>query len=232
MIRQDLVAIFKNIFPDEEITIDYVPREKDGDYYTNLAFRIASREQKPLMEVAHAIAAQIKNPIIKKITVHKPAFINLTLDEEYLYEQLHTPVELNIGKGRSMLIEYVSANPTGPINVVSARAAAVGDSLVRLLNCVGYKVDAEYYINDAGRQTDLIAESVRQRMIELSGGSAHIPENGYHGEYVKDVARGVAVVREALCQGCGACAVACPNRAAILREFEDKQIFSMMDVAL
>jgi arginyl-tRNA synthetase len=192
MIRQDLRAIFKNIFPDEEITIDYAPKDKEGDYYTNLAFRIASREHKPPMEVAQAIAAEIKDPIIKKITVHQPAFINLTLSEEYLYEQLHAPVALNIGEGKSILIEYVSANPTGPINVVSARAAAVGDSLVRLLTHVGYKVDAEYYINDAGRQTDLIAESVRQRMIELSGGSAHIPENGYHGEYVKDVARGAS----------------------------------------
>jgi arginyl-tRNA synthetase len=97
---------------------------------------------------------------------------------------------LDIGHGQSILIEYVSANPTGPINVVSARAAAVGDSLVRLLNRVGFKAHAEYYINDAGRQTDLLAESVRQRIIEMEGGSAQIPEDGYHGDYVKEVAKG------------------------------------------
>jgi arginyl-tRNA synthetase len=189
MIKQDLLAIFKKQFPDEEITIDYAPKDKEGDYYTNLAFRIASREGKPPMDVAQAIAAQIKDPIIKKVTVHKPAFINLTLSEHYLYDQL-TGVDMpQIGKGKSILIEYVSANPTGPINVVSARAAAVGDSLVRLLTRVGFKAHAEYYVNDAGRQTDLIAESVRQRMIELAGGNAQIPDHGYHGDYVKDVAR-------------------------------------------
>ena len=184
MIRQDLHAILKKKFPDEEITIDYVPRDKEGDYYTNLAFRVASREGKPPIEVAKTIAAQIDDPIIKKVTVHRPAFINLTLNEEYLFDQLTAPVALDVGQGQSILVEYVSANPTGPINVVSARAAAVGDTLIRLLTHVGYKAHAEYYINDAGRQTDLITESVRQRMIELAGGIAKIPENGYHGEYV------------------------------------------------
>lgn len=192
MIRHDLKAIFRKRFPEEDITIDYVPKDKEGDYYTNLAFRVASREGKPPMEVAQEIAAQIEDPIVKKVTVHQPAFINLTLSEEYLYEQLTAPVMLNVGEGKKILIEYVSANPTGPINVVSARAAAVGDSLIRLFNHVGYEAHAEYYINDAGRQTDLLAESVRQRMVEIAGGSAQIPENGYHGEYVKDVAREAA----------------------------------------
>ncbi|MDH4210093.1 MAG: arginine--tRNA ligase [candidate division WOR-3 bacterium] len=191
MIREDLRKILKEEFPGEEIIIDYVPRGKDGDYYTNLAFKIASREGANPMDVANSIASKIQNPIIKEITVHHPAFINFTLDEKYLHEQISKDMELNIGEGKKVLVEYVSANPTGPINVVSARAAAVGDSLVRMLRKTGFRAYAEYYVNDVGKQTDLLAESVIQRRIELSGGDAHIPDNGYHGEYLRKVAEEV-----------------------------------------
>ncbi|UCG29111.1 MAG: arginine--tRNA ligase [candidate division WOR-3 bacterium] len=188
MIREDLRRILKKEYPEEDIVIDYVPKEKEGDYYTNLAFKIASREGAKPDEVANMIARQIQDPIIKRITVHPPAFINFTLNEEYLYEQMSKDRILDIGEGKRILVEFVSANPTGPINIVSARAAAVGDSLVRMLKKAGFNAYAEYYVNDAGKQAALLAESVRQRKIEISGGEAHIPENGYHGEYVKEIA--------------------------------------------
>jgi arginyl-tRNA synthetase len=143
------------------------------------------------MAIANSIAEQISHPRIEKISVHRPAFINFTLNERYLQEQISKEMELDIGEGKRVLVEYVSANPTGPINVVSARAAAVGDALVRMLRKTGYRAYAEYYVNDAGRQTDLLAESVMQRRIELSGGRAQIPENGYHGEYLREVAKEV-----------------------------------------
>jgi arginyl-tRNA synthetase len=189
VIRKDLRAILMNQFPEEEIVIDYVPRDKEGDYYTNLAFKVAAREGKRPKEVAERIASQIRSAIIEKISVHEPAFINFTLSKEYLYEQLMKVPELDFGKGRRILIEYVSANPTGPINVVSARAAAVGDALISLLRKTGFTAHAEYYVNDSGRQTDLLAESVAERMKELRGDIAQIPKNGYHGEYVKTVAK-------------------------------------------
>ena len=189
VIREELRKILQEQFPDEHIVIDYVPRNKQGDYYTNLAFRIASREGKKPQEVAERIASQIRNPIIKEVTVQSPAFINFTLSNEYLYDQLSKETKLDIGENKSILIEFVSANPTGPINVVSARAAAIGDSLIRLLRKVGFKSYAEYYVNDSGRQTDLLAESVKQRITEMQGGNARIPEDGYHGDYIKDVAR-------------------------------------------
>jgi arginyl-tRNA synthetase len=191
MVRDDIRDILQRLFPEEEITVDYVPKDKDGDYYTNLGFKIASRECKNPEEIAQRIAAQISSPIIKQTTVHRPAFINFTLSEKYLYEQFTRDPAVNIGKGKRVLIEFVSANPTGPINVVSARAAAVGSSLIRLLKKTGYDADAEYYINDTGRQTDLLAESVYQRSLEMKGGRAQIPEDGYHGEYLKEVAREV-----------------------------------------
>ena len=191
MIREDLHKIIKEKYPDEEIVIDYVPKGKEGDYYTNLALKIASREGTEPETVANRIAGQIKHPFIKRITVHRPGFVNFSLSEEYLYEQMTKESSLDIGNGKKVLIEYVSANPTGPINVVSARAAAVGDSLVRLFRKTGFRADAEYYVNDVGRQTDLLAESVLQRKKELMGGGAEIPENGYHGEYVKDIAKDI-----------------------------------------
>ena len=189
MIRETLKKILEEQFPQEEIVVDYVPKNKQGDYYTNLAFRIASREGKKPLEVAKKIASQIKNPIIKEVTVQKPAFVNFTLSDNYLFDELSRELRIDIGKGKSILIEYVSANPTGPINVVSARAAAIGDSLVRLLKRVGFRSYAEYYINDAGRQIDLLAESVQQRIAEIRGGNARIPDEGYHGDYIKDVAK-------------------------------------------
>jgi arginyl-tRNA synthetase len=189
MVREDLREILQQLYPDEEIVIDYVPKGRPGDYYTNLAFRVASREGKDPTTVAEAIARQIKSPVIKEVSVHRPAFINFTLEEKYLYSQMTKDPRLDIGKSRSILIEFVSANPTGPINVVSARAAAVGDSLVKVLSSVGFRARAEYYINDVGRQIDLLAESVQQRMIELEGGKSHIPPDGYHGDYIRDVAK-------------------------------------------
>lgn len=188
MVRDDLREILVQLFPKEDIVIDYVPKDKPGDYYTNLAFRIASREGGEPIQVAENIAAQIRSPILKQVSVHPPAFINFTLKEEYLLAQLMNAVQLDLGHDKSILLEFVSANPTGPINVVSARAAAVGDSLVRMLKKTGFKAQSEYYVNDAGRQIDLLAESIWQRMIEIKGGKAEIPEQGYHGKYIKDVA--------------------------------------------
>ncbi|MBE0433147.1 arginine--tRNA ligase [candidate division WOR-3 bacterium] len=189
MIRDDIRKVLEDLFPGEEIVVDYVPEGKEGDYYTNLAFKVAAREGKDPQDVARSIAERIKGPMIDRVTVLPPAFINFTLRKEYLYDRLRKKMALDIGGGKRILIEYVSANPTGPINVVSARAAAVGDSLIRLLRKTGYKAEAEYYVNDTGRQADLLAESVSQRMIEIKGGQGKIPEDGYHGEYVMDLAR-------------------------------------------
>jgi len=192
MIRQELKNTLKKMFPDEDIIVDYVPKEKKGDYSTNLALKIAARQKSKPQDVAQDIVSRIEHPMIKNATVYEPGFVNFDISEDYLLKEVFEKQEiLDIGKNQRILIEYVSANPTGPINVVSARAAAVGDSLVRLLRNVGFEATAEYYINDAGRQTLLLAESVKQRINELEGGVAHIPDNGYYGEYLVDVAKQV-----------------------------------------
>jgi arginyl-tRNA synthetase len=194
MIRRALIGLLQKLFPDENIVVDRVPKDKPGDYATNIAFKIAAQQKKPPQQVAEEIAAGINDPMIEDITVQPPAFINFTINRKYLLESMFYPTEtLNIGNDEKVLVEFVSANPTGPLNIVSARAAAVGDSLVRLLNHTGFQAHAEYYINDGGKQTGLLADSVQQRIKELHGGTAEIPEDGYKGSYIIDVARAAEV---------------------------------------
>jgi arginyl-tRNA synthetase len=190
MIRRALLSLLQDMFPDEHIVVDHVPKDKPGDYATNIAFKIAAKQKKPPVQVAKEIAARISDPMIDTITVQKPAFINFTIKQDYLLRLLfETGDALCIGNDEKILVEFVSANPTGPLNIVSARAAAVGDALVRMLNHTGFRTHAEYYVNDGGKQVQLLAESVRQRINELRGQTAEIPEDGYQGSYIMDIAR-------------------------------------------
>lgn len=190
MIKQDLKKLLSAVCTTEDILIDYVPRDKEGDYSTNIALQQASQKKVSPLELARDIASRINDPMISRVSVHEPGFINFTLSKEYLLRKLFEEKEHTLQeKGRKILVEFVSANPTGPLNIVSARAAAAGDALVRLLNTIGYNASSEYYVNDTGRQTALLAESIKQRMIELNGGKACIPADGYHGTYLIDIAR-------------------------------------------
>jgi arginyl-tRNA synthetase len=192
MLRTELKKILQEILPGEEIIIDYVPKGKKGDYATNIAFRIASRTQTDPYQTAKDIAAKIDHDMIENISIHKPAFINITINHRYILKELFKKTEqIDLGKGQKVLIEFVSANPTGPINIVSARAAAVGDSLIKLLNKTGYCAASEYYVNDSGQQARLLAQSIEQRIKEMDGGSLNIPDEGYHGAYLIPVAQAV-----------------------------------------
>jgi arginyl-tRNA synthetase len=190
MIRRELKKILQQIVPGEEILIDYVPKGKPGDYATNVALKIASKRGESPLAVAENLIKKFTNPMISGVTICEPGFINFEISKHYLLDLLRQEsATIDIGEGKKILVEFVSVNPTGPINIAAARAAAVGDSLVRILNKSGFRASAEYYINDTGRQIDLLAESVKQRMNELSGKESQIPENGYHGEYIKEVAQ-------------------------------------------
>ncbi len=193
MIRQEIKKILQDLFPAEKIVVDTVPRGKRGDYSTNLAFLIAARQHTAPMKIASEVAASIKNPVISQIFVEKPGFVNFEIDLDYLLKKLRdADIVSKFNDGQRVLVEFVSANPTGPINIVSARAAAVGDSLVRLLNKVGYDAHSEYYVNDTGKQAEMLALSVYQRLRELKGEKPDIPENGYRGEYLIPLAREIS----------------------------------------
>lgn len=188
-IKGRLLALLQELYPGEEVRVDYAPRDKGGDYSTNLAMKTALKAGITPMIQAEKIAAGIRDPMIDRVTVYPPGFVNFTIKRAYLFERLlKEDFSPSSGGNRRVLVEFVSANPTGPINIVSARAAAFGDSLVKILNADAYKAQAEYYVNDSGRQIELLAASVEQRMLEVAGKPMQIPDEGYHGTYLIEVA--------------------------------------------
>jgi len=198
-IKSRLRDLLRDRYPENEIRIDSVPRDKEGDYSTNLAMKTASRTGTLPMVQAEKIAAEIRDPMIERTAVYPPGFINFTIRRDFLYDRLRQEdFAVNAGNGKRILVEFVSANPTGPLNIVSARAAAFGDSLIKILNAGSFDAQAEYYVNDGGKQIELLAVSVEQRMLELSGKPMQIPDEGYHGTYLIEVA--VEAIKKGLSQ--------------------------------
>ncbi len=175
-----------------------VPREAaHGDWTTNVALLIAKELKRPPRALAEALAAAFpRDPdLFEAVEVAGPGFLNFRYSPAFL-ERLPARIAAagpafgtsDGGAGRRVLVEYVSANPTGPLNVVSARAAAVGATLVRLLCATGHDAQGEFYVNDAGRQVDLLGESLAARFAERVGLERPFPKDGYRGQYVRDMA--------------------------------------------
>lgn len=191
-----------------ELPIDEVPiipfsptkTPEHGDIATPIALGLAKSAKKAPREIAEIIVKYVnqdEHPSIRKLEIAGPGFINVYLSKEWLYKTLRTIISSkdtygrsNIGAGKRVLIEFVSANPTGPLNIVSGRAAAVGDTLVNLLNAVGYDAVREYYVNDAGGQVERLGESIDIRYRQLLGEhDLEIPEGGYQGDYLREFAK-------------------------------------------
>ncbi len=185
------------------ITLD-TPRDKShGDLATTLAMTLAKPEAKAPRKIAEIIVGNIQDEdgIIEKTEIAGPGFINFVFRQDRWKKTLFEidaegPAYglLNIGKGEKVLIEFVSANPTGPLHVGHGRGAAVGDALANLLSAVGYDVSREFYINDAGRQIRLLALSVYARYQQSFGNDFPFPEDGYHGSYIEEIAQGFSKV--------------------------------------
>jgi arginyl-tRNA synthetase len=179
-------------------TVEVVrPRQKEhGDYATNVALALGASTGRSPREVAEVVLRHIPpNEVVAKAGVAGPGFINLFLSHGWLYRVLGEVERLGDGFGRSdggagetVQVEFVSANPTGPLHVGSGRNAALGDSLARVLEAVGHRVEREYYVNDAGTQAELFAASVEARYLRHLGKEAEIPHGGYEGAYLKEVA--------------------------------------------
>ena len=175
-----------------------IPRERShGDWTTNLAMVLAKAVKQPPRAVAEAIAKHfpLEGSPFSAVEVAGPGFLNFRYREEFLADlpqrMLDSGAEYGRsgwGQGERILVEFVSANPTGPMNIVSARAAAVGSALVRLLCTAGYDAASEFYVNDAGNQVDLLGESLAARFAERIGVERAFPEEGYRGTYVRDLA--------------------------------------------
>ena len=175
-----------------------VPKSEDlGDYSCNIAMVLAKHLGANPRKLADSIAANIgeEQGIIERLQVAGPGFINIFLKDEWWHRSIRTILTDRVQYGkqqsdapRTVQLEFVSANPVGPLNVVSARAAALGDSMANLLQAVGHTVEREYYVNDAGNQALLFGQSVASRYMALLGRDYPFPENGYMGDYIEDVA--------------------------------------------
>jgi arginyl-tRNA synthetase len=183
-------------FPEPELQR---PRQKGfGDFTTNVAMVAASKSRADPQKAASAIVEALRpSPFLAKAEVAGPGFINLWTTDDWLHDVLRRVVReggrYGGGKptGRRVQVEFVSANPTGPLTIGHARNAAIGDALARLLTFAGHDVEREYYFNDAGGQMDRFGASVEARYLQLLGRDAEVPEDGYHGDYITDLARDI-----------------------------------------
>ncbi|MEX0892899.1 MAG: arginine--tRNA ligase [Gemmatimonadota bacterium] len=182
---------------DVDVQVERPGNPEHGDLTTNLAMLLA----RPLGRAPRSIAADILARLdtaeagVASAEIAGPGFINFRLAAERVQDDLAALVSADDAYGRStegsaepIVVEWVSANPTGPLHFGHGRQAALGDAICRLLELTGWRVHREFYYNDSGRQMELLAHSVRARYEELSGGDAPFPEEGYHGEYVREIA--------------------------------------------
>ena len=169
---------------------------KHGDYASNIAMQLASTLRKKPRDIAAAIIDALpESGLLSGVEIAGPGFINFRLSEDAFNRQLIDILDQaqnyghsNAGAGTKIHLEFVSANPTGPLHVGHGRHAAYGASVARLLDAAGYQVHCEYYVNDAGRQMDILALSLWLRMVELKGQPVNFPSGAYRGQYVRDIA--------------------------------------------
>ena len=175
-----------------------VPRdEAHGDYATNVAMALARPARKAPRQIAEAIVSHFpKSGLVDRLEIAGPGFLNVFLAPDWCAEALKGVLAAgdaygasDASRGRRFLLEFVSANPTGPLVIVNARAAAVGDALARILRSQGHAVQTQFYVNDAGNQFDALARSVDVRLRQALGEPAELPENSYPGEYLVDLVK-------------------------------------------
>jgi len=200
LVRDALAALPADLRPsDPNPASPLVERTRDashGDFATNVALQLAKAAKRKPRELAQAILEALPaNELVAKVEIAGPGFINFHLAPTAFHRELARVLEEAQGYGRSRLggerpviVEFVSANPTGPLHVGHGRHAAFGATLANLLEAVGFKVHREYYINDAGRQMDILAASVWLRYLECFGEQFPFPSNGYRGDYLLPIA--------------------------------------------
>ena len=186
-----------NLGVDEDIDIVVeIPKNKThGDYATNIAMVLSKKLKDNPMNIAEKLKNFLNDELIETITIMPPGFINFNLNKDYLFKNINTILEeknnygkTNIGNNTKINIEYVSANPTGTLHVGHARGATYGDSLSRILSFLNYDVTREYYINDAGNQMNNLGISIKVRYLNICNIKAKLPEDGYHGQEIIDIA--------------------------------------------
>ena len=182
--------------PGIEVAVERPAQAEHGDYASSVALRLARTvKQKPLA-VAEAIASRVETgPLIEAVEVAPPGFINVRLAEAWKRDQVNAILtagerwgEIDLGGGRPLQVEFVSANPTGPLQVGNGRGAVLGDVLASVLAAAGYAVEREYYVNDAGSQVRTFAQTLYARYLQQCGREAELPAEGYTGRYMMELA--------------------------------------------
>jgi len=184
-------------FATPGITTEHPARPEHGDFSANLPLRIQGLARMKAIAVAEALHRHVPaHPAVDRVVVAPPGFLNFYLAPAWAAAQTDAIVAqgdgyaaLDVGTGKRAQIEYVSANPTGPIHVGNGRGAAIGSTLANVMRTAGYEVEQEYYVNDAGTQVAIFGRTLYARYEQLFGREVQIPENGYPGEYMIDVAR-------------------------------------------
>lgn len=181
-----------------EIVIEVPTHAEHGDFATNVAMQLAKPEKKAPRQIAEILVNTLKNnsELFEKVEIAGPGFINFFINKSLWRNSLKSIVLTGddygkgvAGKGKKVQVEFVSANPTGPLHIGHGRGAATGDAVASILTAAGFEVEREYYINDAGNQMDTLGKSVYLRYCELLGKPAEFPEKCYQGDYIKDIAR-------------------------------------------
>ncbi|MCQ8179814.1 arginine--tRNA ligase [Methylomonas sp. SURF-1] len=178
-----------------QIQLERTKDPQHGDFATNLAMLLAKpAKQNPRQLAEKIVAALPADPAVVKVEIAGPGFINFFINPDSQFQIVRQVLEQGsafglsrIGAGQRVQVEFVSANPTGPLHVGHGRGAAYGSAVADLLEAAGFSVEREYYVNDAGRQMDILATSVWLRYLEACGEVLPFPSNGYRGEYVRDI---------------------------------------------
>jgi arginyl-tRNA synthetase len=185
---------------NDEISIERSRRPEHGHFTTNIALVLSGKLRKSPVQIAQEIKKILSQGagLIEKIEVAPPGFINFFINPAAFQKVVNKVLaegenfgRSNIGQGRKAMVEFVSANPTGPLTVGHGRQAVLGDCIARILEWLGYRVDREYYYNDAGRQMRILGHSAYIRYRQLLGFQDELPEDHYQGEYIVDIARDI-----------------------------------------
>ncbi|MCF7827257.1 MAG: arginine--tRNA ligase [Candidatus Marinimicrobia bacterium] len=185
-------------WPAERLQLSRPKKAENGDWATNIAMALARDLKRSPMQIAEELmdGLDLDPGIVEKFEILNPGFINFFQSADYLSSQIRKILKekddygkSNFGSGKTAQVEFVSANPTGPLTVGHGRQTVLGDTLANILTWSGYEVTREYYFNNAGRQMRLLGESLKARYLELKGESISLPDGGYEGAYLIDIAQ-------------------------------------------
>jgi arginyl-tRNA synthetase len=198
LIRAELARAARELGAGDVEPVIERPRDPSlGDWASNIAMALARPLRKRPAEIAAALKERmhLEDAGVESVEIAGPGFMNFRLDPRYVAESVREVIEAgesfgrsDAGSGEPVNVEFVSANPTGPLHVGHGRQAALGDAIATLLEWTGWKVTREFYYNDAGAQIENLAASVRARIDQIRGAAGEIPEGGYHGEYIRELA--------------------------------------------